>query len=70
MLSGEGPWALEGEWDLDGQRGQEREPLLWAQGGWSLRLERTGEHAVKSNGDNGGGESERVGVSHSNRWKE
>lgn len=28
MLSSEGPWAWEGEWDLDGQRGQEREALV------------------------------------------
>lgn len=24
MLTGEGPWALKGEWDLDGSRGDKR----------------------------------------------
>ncbi|KAL0605663.1 hypothetical protein AAY473_022261, partial [Plecturocebus cupreus] len=52
-LMEEGPWDLQGGWDVDGKG-----ILVWTQHGWSLRLEWAEERAVKSNVDGWGVSSE------------
>lgn len=47
---GGGHLALKSGWDLAGQRGQEREVLLWTQRGQRLSLGWTGEHVASVTG--------------------